>query len=324
LPAIVYGAGTFSNQYNSDNILASDLPARTVRLALRYGICAFDTSAYYGPSETVLGEALCAVNDEFPRSSYYLMTKCGRYGVSTFDYDPVAIRNSVIRSLKRLKTGYLDVVYLHDVEFGDEGIVRGEGDQKILNAFAELQKLKDEGLIRHIGITGYPLPTLLRLALLILHTPPCKPVDILLSYSHLTLQNSTFLQFVSHFYKRAKVGQLLSASPFSMGLLTPTPPPWHPAPQKLLKASSQIGKLWPPGVPNLALSYSIRHTGIDHDNIPLVTGFSTPSEVHECIKVWREVQEAVDEENRKAAEQAAEGIFRQAGYLDWSWPSPSS
>lgn len=36
LPVIVYGAGAFSNQYNTDDHLASTQPLRTVRLALRY------------------------------------------------------------------------------------------------------------------------------------------------------------------------------------------------------------------------------------------------------------------------------------------------
>jgi D-arabinose 1-dehydrogenase len=38
-----------------------------------YGIRAFDTSAYYGPSEIVLGRTLEALRDEFPRSSYKLV-----------------------------------------------------------------------------------------------------------------------------------------------------------------------------------------------------------------------------------------------------------
>lgn len=110
------------------------------------------------------------------------MTKCGRYGPSTFDYSPETIRKSVKQSLERLKTDYLDVVYLHDVEFvaerlapsptgdvsaalgedaaayglapGDEGRLRGDGDQKILDAYNELRKLKEEGLVKQIGITG--------------------------------------------------------------------------------------------------------------------------------------------------------------------------
>lgn len=114
------------------------------------------------------------------------MTKCGRYGVTSFDYSPTTIRESVKRSLQRLKTDYLDTVYLHDVEFvstavlpretgnhasalkdeptayglaeGDEAKVRGEGDQKILDAYHELQELQREGLVRKIGLTGRTSP----------------------------------------------------------------------------------------------------------------------------------------------------------------------
>lgn len=110
------------------------------------------------------------------------MTKCGRYGLLDFDYSPTRIRSSVENSLRRLQTDYLDTVYLHDIEFvctpvtprksgnhmaaladekveyglaeGDEGRIRGDGDQKVLDAFAELRKLKEEGKVKHIGITG--------------------------------------------------------------------------------------------------------------------------------------------------------------------------
>ena len=38
-----------------------------------YGVNAFDTSAYYGESEIVLGTALKALAREFPRTSYKLV-----------------------------------------------------------------------------------------------------------------------------------------------------------------------------------------------------------------------------------------------------------
>ena len=110
------------------------------------------------------------------------MTKCGRYGLDSFDYSPATIRESVKGSLERLKTDYLDTVYLHDVEFvctpfaprlrgnhigaikeeaasyglaeGDKALVRGEGDQKVLDALTELRNLQREGLIRNVGISG--------------------------------------------------------------------------------------------------------------------------------------------------------------------------
>ncbi|KAK0467897.1 Aldo/keto reductase [Desarmillaria tabescens] len=347
LPALIFGAGSLSNQYNTDEHLESYVPLRAIRLALRYGIHAFDTSIYYGPSEIVLGKALQAIKDEFPRSSYKLMTKCGRINATDFDYTPGHIRNSVQRSLERLQTHYLDTVYLHDTEFvctpvmptetgyhataleeareayglaeGQESTVRGEGDQKILDAFAELSKMKEEGLIKHIGITGYPLPVLLRLALLILHNPPYKPVDVVLSYSHLTLQDSTFLKFVPHLRERAKVEQLVVASPFSMGLLTSRPPPpWHPSPEAMRKVTADareaVGDL-----PDLALRYSMRKCGAE---FPLVVGFSNPQEVHASARVWRQAREEADDSDRLEREERAREIFQQAGYLDWSWASP--
>jgi D-arabinose 1-dehydrogenase len=59
-----------------------------------------------------LGRALEAVKDEFPRESYTLITKTGKYGGKVKDhiYDPELTKKGVERSLKRLHTDYLDVV----------------------------------------------------------------------------------------------------------------------------------------------------------------------------------------------------------------------
>ncbi|KAF8897165.1 NADP-dependent oxidoreductase domain-containing protein [Infundibulicybe gibba] len=314
LPALVFGAGAFSGQYNTEDHLTSDIPLNTVRLALRYGINAFDTSVYYGPSEIVLGHALKSLETEFPRSTYQLMTKCGRYGCQ--------------RSLSRLQTSYLDTVYLHDVEYlctpvaprttgnhvlalsseaeayglapEGEATIHGKGDQRILDAFRELQRLKSEGLIKHIGLT----------------------VDVVLNYSNLCLHNTTFADFAPLFYTRAQVGQLLAASPMSMGLLTASPPAWHPAPPALRADVVEAAKHWPPGLPNISLGYSMRHTGVSKSNIPLVVGFSTPSEVHEAVRVWREIQGGLNDEERRRSEAEIQDIFRKSGFLDWSWASP--
>ncbi|TBU32214.1 Aldo/keto reductase [Dichomitus squalens] len=353
LPQIIFGAATFSGSYNSEATIASDVPVRTVRLALRYGIRAFDTSPYYGPSEIVLGTALKVLEPILPRSSYKLMTKCGRYGLtqSEFDYSPETIRKSVERSLKRLHTTYLDTVYLHDVEFvctpvgpleagnpesalfeksaeyglaaGQEGKVWGEGDQKILDAYAELRRLQEEGKIKHIGITGYTLSTLLRLALLVLHTPPYRPLDALLSYCHLSLNNSTFATYAKPLRERAKVTQLVTASPLSMGLLTPTPPPWHPAPAELKEAAKDANRLvedagWEGGLPNLAIGYGFRK-GQETD-LPVVVGLSSPREVHESVRAWRTIQKGTDEGQRVVLEDKVIRTFGSS--LNLSWASP--
>jgi len=147
-------------------------------------------------------------------------------------------------------------------------------------------------------------------------------MDILLSYSHLCLQNSTFLEFIPHFYERAKVGQLLAASPLSMGLLTPKPPSWHPAPPELRRAVVDASLTWAGDFPNLAVGYSMRRTTIVEKQTALVIGLSTPREVHEAVKVWREVIGGSEDEERRKGEVLAQKVIRNAGYLDWSWASP--
>lgn len=143
-------------------------------------------------SEAVLGKAFAAIAAEFPRSSYQIITKAGRYGRTMetgFDYSPAKIRSSIANSLKLFGTDYLDGVYMHDVEFvservggvgeagflvgkdeqiaqGDlekwglgersEGVIVGEGDQKVLDAMATLFELKKEGVIKAVGFSGKP------------------------------------------------------------------------------------------------------------------------------------------------------------------------
>jgi D-arabinose 1-dehydrogenase len=113
LTPLICGTATFNNQYNTD---VSSLPCNAIiSRALSLGVTAFDTSPYYGPSESLLGSALLAANH--PRTSYQILTKVGRIGGAEFDYSPEWIRYSIQRSLQRLNTTYLDVVYCHDVEF---------------------------------------------------------------------------------------------------------------------------------------------------------------------------------------------------------------
>jgi len=191
--------------------------------------------------------------------------------------------------------------------------------------------MKDEGLVRAVGISGYPLPVLLRLALLVLHNPPYRPLDAILSYSHYTLQNNIFSAFAPVFRTRANVSQLTTASPLSMGLLKSDVPDWHPAPPELLAAKNKavdycISHGWQGGLPNLALGFSARRDIPDLMDVPLVVGLSTLAEIHESMKVWWDAncgQEQVIQK-RKQHEEAVRHIFQVAGWQGWSWPSPPS
>lgn len=98
-------------------------------------------------AETVLGKALKTM--PVPRESYIVSTKCGRYG-SGFDFSAERVTRSVDESLARLNLDYVDIILCHDIEFGSL-------DQIVNETVPALQKLKEIGKVRHIGISGLPL-----------------------------------------------------------------------------------------------------------------------------------------------------------------------
>lgn len=169
------------------------------------------------------------------------------------------------------------------------------------------------------------MATLLRLAILIRHTAPFKPLDVLLSYSHLSLQNSALHAFAPHFRERAGISTLITASPFSMGLLTPSPPSWHPAPPEMRTAAeAAVARCARQrGLPNVALGYSLRVAA--ELNLPNTIGFSSPGEVHEAVRAWRELNgdgQSLGPGERRLAEEDVKQLFSDAGMLEWSWASP--
>ncbi len=241
IPPLILGTATFNTQYVRDPFNEDELPARSiVSRALELGVAAFDTSPYYGPSEIILGNALShpSVAKKHPRSSYFLVTKAGRIAGDVFDYSPAWIRYSVHRSLERLHTPYLDLVYTHDVEFVSPA--------EVLAAVRELRRLRDdEGVIRHVGISGYPVGRLCELAEMVLRETG-EPLDAVLSYSHFTVQNTTLGSSAMSRFTAAGVDVVLNASMLGMGLLTTRGvdrgpmASWHPSPEGLRQACQDL------------------------------------------------------------------------------------
>jgi len=202
-----------------------DEAVEVVLRALKAGINLIDTAPWYRKSERLLGGALRRV----PRQAYYINTKVGRYPpqenedeggmYNMFDFRAEKVVESVHASLEILGVRYLDCVHVHDPEFSpDLRIVLEE-------TLPALAKLKEEGLVRYIGVAGYPLPVLTRLV----REAPVS-LDTCLTYAHCTLLDDSLHTsgFLASLEERG-VG-LINASPLAMGLLThSTPPPWHPA-----------------------------------------------------------------------------------------------
>lgn len=203
--------------------------ADVVVAAAAAGINFFDTSPFYGStkSETVLGGGLRRLN----RDSYILATKVGRYGQDEFDFSRARVSASVVDSMRRLGVDRLDVVHCHDVEFASDL------SQVVTEALPVLNDLKHQGVIRAVGVTGYPLSTLQR----VLDAAPAGSVDVVLSYCHGCLADRSVAPAAK---KWAAQGLgVINASPLSMGLLTTAgPPDWHPAPVELKEACAAAAK----------------------------------------------------------------------------------
>ncbi|KAL6711244.1 hypothetical protein ACN47E_005775 [Coniothyrium glycines] len=340
LPPLVFGTATFNVQYNHDPF-ALDTTG-LVTSALTHGIRAFDTSPYYGPSEQLLGSALATpfVRETFPRNSYMVLTKCGRLASEEFDYSKEWVCQSIARSLERLQTEYLDLVYCHDVEFVSPA--------EVLEAVKELRRIRDEeGTIRYIGISGYPIDVLGDMAELILRETG-EPLDAVQSYANFTLQNQILAgpRGIERL-RNAGVDVVPNASILGMGLLRRGGVPegalgdWHPAPSSLREAvrtASDFCDSYGERIEVIAIRFALESwisagtlcgsRGDPASGLPWkyetnndvggkklgvsVIGVSQPNELEKTMLVWRSILDGLE---------GGEETAVQAGrwYRAWEW-----
>lgn len=165
-----------------------------------------------------------------PRDRYYIGTKVGRYLWNIkgrFDFTAEKITSGFEESLKRLQLSHVDVLQLHDIEFAPSADI-------ILNeALPAVQKLKERGLCRAIGITGYPIAPLKD----IVAKSEIK-IDSVLTYCRLTLNDNSLIDHFD-FFKKKGIG-IINASPVSLGLLTPGGVQWwNPASSEIKKVCKE-------------------------------------------------------------------------------------
>lgn len=123
--------------------------------ALELGVNWIDTAAAYGfgRSEEIVGRALAGVSDK-----PYVFTKCSLIDDGTRHVRHVLKRDSVLReaeaSLRRLGVDAIDLYQIHwpnpepDIEEG----------------WSALAELKEQGLVRHIGVSNFSVGQLRRIS----------------------------------------------------------------------------------------------------------------------------------------------------------------
>jgi L-galactose dehydrogenase len=260
-----FGCAPLGNQYGD----VDDHEAiRAVHAAIESGINFFDTSTYYGMglSEMRLGEALKGKRDQV-----VLATKGGRFDrplETGFDFSYDGMIRMCEASLKRLQTDRIDIYQLHDIEFGDKAQVVNE-------AIPAIQKLKTDGKVRFIGVTGYPLP-------LLRDVIETQDIDVILSYSHYNLLNTTLNDELVPSVKAKGVG-LISGSVTNMGMLTDQgPQAWHPAPEHA-KARAAVAAAYcrarGASLARLAIWFALQNPHVD----VTLLGTRTESELRDSI-----------------------------------------
>ena len=121
----------------------------TIHRAIELGVTMLDTADLYGPytNEQLVGKAIAGKRDQ--------VTIASKFGFEiddsetiTFAYNgqPAYVRKSIERSLKNLKTDYIDLYYLHRVD-------PNTPIEDTVGAMADLVK---EGKVRYLGLSEVP------------------------------------------------------------------------------------------------------------------------------------------------------------------------
>ena len=129
---VIFGAAALGamNQARADAVLET---------LIEYGINHIDTAASYGESELRIGPWM-----REHRARFFLASKTGdrTYG---------AARDSIHRSLERLRTDRIDLIQMHNlVDEKEWEIALGPG-----GALEAMVEARSQGLVRFIGVTGH-------------------------------------------------------------------------------------------------------------------------------------------------------------------------
>jgi aryl-alcohol dehydrogenase-like predicted oxidoreductase len=177
----VIGQGTWAMAGNSWGNVDDEESVRAIRKAVDCGITLIDTAATYGGghSEQVVGKALKGIRDKV-----VVATKCGVHlnqekKMLEHDLSAAAIKKEAEDSMNRMGIDYIDLYQFH---YPDPSTPLSE-------SLGAMQRLKEEGKVRYIGLSNFELP-LLKEAVKI------ATIDSLqLKYSLLDRENEELIRF---------------------------------------------------------------------------------------------------------------------------------
>jgi L-galactose dehydrogenase len=159
---------------------------------------------------------------------------------------------------------------VHDVEYAHHR-------QVVEEAIPAMFKLREQGKVRFVGITGYPLTPLARVI-------EAAKIDTVLTYCRYNLMDTSMDDILTTVARRRGTA-IINASPLHMRVLTEKGAPyWHPAPDKVVDAAAQVARLCRSRgttVSNLAMQFALAH---EYVSITLV-GMSKVRHVEENVEI---------------------------------------
>ena len=135
--AIGFGGMRFDSKADLDRC------AELVKSAYDVGINYFDTAPAYPRSEEIFGIALKEMQKTRGTKPFYIATKSAKA-------NPADVRRDIETSLKKLNLDYIDFYHLWCIITVEEYKTR-----RANGVLAEFEKLKSEGLIKHICISTH-------------------------------------------------------------------------------------------------------------------------------------------------------------------------
>ena len=191
---------SFAYEVEEDRALA------TLRAFFQSPLNFLDTSACYGESERRIGLALKDLGG-LP-AGFILATKADR-DLKTGDFSGDQIKRSVNRSLTLLGLDKIQIMYLHDPEHAPFEDIMAKG-----GAVDVLVRLKEQGVIQHLGMAGGPVDLMIRYI-------ETGAFEAVITHNRFTLLNRSADPLLN---RAAQMGiAVLNAAPYGSGLLAKGP-----------------------------------------------------------------------------------------------------
>jgi D-threo-aldose 1-dehydrogenase len=302
-----YGAAAVGNLYRA---VDDEGAQRILDAAWDGGIRYYDTAPHYGLglSERRLGEML----RRRPRDEFVISTKVGRilepdpegatrrdddiFAVPAdhrrrWDFTEAGLRRSLEDSLTRLGLDRVDILYLHDVERSGQDV-----DEVVDAGVARLARLRDEGLVRAIGVGTADLGAVDRAV-------RTEAIDLVMLPGRYTLLEAPAADVV-RLCEEKGVG-IVNVGVFNSGLLATDDPgedshyEYRRVPadklaraRELARACRELGV----ELPAAALQFGLRHPAV----VSVVVGADTPEQIRQNVartatpvpeELWRTLAE---------------------------------